>query len=119
MNNFNVRDIIMERQMNFYIQVYNHSTEFINSYLKNALLSHSSYTITNVNMCVNKYNIVFADLFKLNKGQIKEKIKNTYPPMDWRAGMVVELLQALDDTLNVELTTNEIRFLLNEICILN
>ena len=70
-------------------------------------------------MCLNKYNIVFVDLFKLNKGQIKLKIKNTYPPMDWRAGMVVELLQALDNTLNVELTTNEIRFLLNEICILD
>ena len=54
----------------------------------------------------------------LSKNQIKEIIRNTYPPMDWRAGMVVELLHALDGLLNVELNENEIILLLNEICTL-
>ena len=85
--------------------------------MKNALLSLTSYTVSNVNKILNKFDILYADLFDLKKFQIKKNIKIHYPPMDWRSGMTVELLHALDDQVDLGLTRQELRILLDEICI--
>ena len=117
MNSFNIMDVIMERQLNFYVQVYNHESDYISGYMKNALSSLTSYTVSNVNQILNKFDILYADLFDLKKFQIKKNIIKHYPPMDWRSGMTVELLHALDDQVDLGLNRHELRILLNEICI--
>ena len=116
MNSFNIKDVIMERQLNFCVQVYNHKSDYISGYMKNSLLSLTSYTLSNVNKILNKFQITYADLFNIKKSHIKKLIKNSYPPMDWRAGMTVELLHALDGQLDMGLSRQELRILLDEIC---
>ena len=113
---FSLTDLIMERQMNFYINVYNHPSKNVSNYLKNALICNSSYTVRNLNVFLNKFHITMNDLFLKNKQQIKMLIRKSYQPMDWRAGMLEELLYARDGIVDFGFNTEELKIILTNVC---
>ena len=96
MNSFNILDTIMERQANFYVQLLNHTSVNINSYIKNAMLYQTSYCISNINSFINRFNIVYVDFFNMKKNMFKRRISNRYHDIDWRANLVLEILHCLD-----------------------
>ena len=117
MDTWNITDVIMERQILFYINLNNHSCDTIRNYFKNAMMSNTSYCVKNVNAFVNKFNVTLYDLFKCSKTNIKSLIRRSYPPMDWRAGMIEELLNAKDGISDLGLFSDEIdRILLDTCC---
>ena len=70
-------------------------------------------------MFINKHHITLNDLFTSNKRKIKNLIRQSYPPMDWRAGMVEELLHAVDGVVDFGFTREELMDILNTVCIDN
>ena len=116
MKTCNITDIIRERQILFYINVNNHHCKTIQQYFKNAMLSNTSYCVKNINQFVNRFNVTVNELFKCSKGKLKSIIQRSYPIMDWRAGMIEELLNAKDGLTNLELSKDEIETILSNIC---
>ena len=116
MTTCNIFDIIIERQMLFYLSVHNHKSEMVRNIFRNSLLVNSSYCVRNVNICIDKLNISLEDLFLSTPRNVKAIIRRSYPPMDWRTGMMEELLNARDGTTNLGLSRAEIDVILNDIC---
>ena len=85
-NVFNLMDVIMERMLNFYVQVYNHESEYIRGFIKNSLLSLMSYTVSNINKILNKFQITYADLFDLKKSHIKKTYTKPLPTYGLESG---------------------------------
>ena len=117
MNSFNIVDIIMERQANFYVQMFNHTSAHIKSYMKNAMLYQTSYSISNINTFINKFNIVYVDFINMKKKMFKRKIGNTYNDTDWRSNLVLELLHCLDGHYDSGLSKEELRCILNDVAV--
>ena len=116
MNTCNILDIIIERQTNFYVNMYNHKSEFIQGFLKNSLLCYSSYSVSNVNIFVNRYGIPYSDVFELNKSNIKRIVKQNQQAMDWRCKIIIEVMMSLDGQLHTGLSQEELKNILNDIC---
>ena len=87
-----VDDIIMKRMLVFYVKGLSHSNEYISRFFKNTLVSNSSYSLTNLNIILNRYNIKYIDIFQLNKQCINQIIKDCNTDSDWRCDAVKELL---------------------------
>ena len=117
MNSFNILDTIMERQSNFYVQMFNHTNVNIKNCIKNAMLYQTSYCISNINSCINRFNIVYVDFFNVKKNMLKRKISNTYNDIDWRANLVLEILHCLDGQLDSGLTKEELKSILNDVAV--
>ena len=106
----------MERQINFYLMLYNHKSNYIRDFIKNVFMYQSSYTVSNVYKFVNKFNVPFCDLFKMKKCDIRNVINQSYSNIDWKVPIIKELLNILDGQMEVEMGREEIMFILNTIC---
>ena len=104
MNTFSMNDVIMERQMNFYCIMYQHSNEFLRNFMMSRLLDMRSLVVSNINIIISRLNVVYTDLIRLKKCDIKAAIQSFYPSMDWRASMALELIQGLEGTIGMGLT---------------
>ena len=111
----NIIDLIMERQVLFYIDLNNHPCDIIRKYFLNSMTSYSSYCVKNVNTFINKFNISLYEVLTSSKRKIKSLIQRSYPVMDWRAAMIEELLHARDGVTNLDLTKEEISLILQHI----
>ena len=117
MNTFKMNDAIMERQMNFYCLMYQHLNEFLRNFLMNCLLDIRSLVISNINIFINKLHIIHTDLIHFKKCDIKAAIQSLYPSMVWRASMALELIQGLEGTIDMGLNEDEMKWLLNDVCV--
>ena len=116
MKTLNIKDIIMERQLNFYVNMYNHSSVFINGYIKNSLLSQSSYSVSNINAIANRYDIAHNEIFHLKKASIKRLIQRQQPAEDWRCNVIREVLHCLDGQMHTCLGKEELKDVLTDVC---
>ena len=119
MDTCNVLDIVIERQILFYIYIKNHPNEIVRNMLRNSLLCYSSYCTKNINICINRLNVTLEDMMHSTKNTVKGSLKRLYPSMDWRTAMVEELLNAKDGVNDLGLSNDEINLILNDICFNN
>ena len=112
MDTLPIKDVIMNRIMNFFVHGLNHTNKIISDFFKNTLFSNSSYMSTNINRIIHNYNIQYEDIFDLNKAQIKRIIKQVHGEPDWRSNLVRELLDIRDGQVNCILTPSEAKNLL-------
>ena len=87
MNTFNINDVIMERQINFYVNMYNHKSKFLSDFTKNVFTSLTSYTRSNVYRFVNKFQIPFGDVFIMSKQLVKRTINNHSQNVNWKVSV--------------------------------
>ena len=108
---------VMFRLLSFFINGLNHTDDFISNFFKNTLLSNSSLMLVNVNKVLKEFDIKYCDLFKLNKLELKNIIKNKIEEPDWQCGIIKELLYMKDNynQLDTELSYNEVKFMLDQI----
>ena len=112
----NLVDTIMQRQICFYLNILNHKSKTISNVIKNSLSSYSSYVVRNVNMFLDKFKITLVDLINFNNPSVKRLVLQAQTPLDWRGGLVEELLHARDGVVNLEITNEEINIMLNDVC---
>lgn len=113
----NLIDIIMERQLCFYISGYNHPSKTISEFFKNTFLSNTSYAVLNLNKIMNRYNIVYKDCFNYTKSKVKKIISQKRETEDWRINIINELLSILDNRLLSPLDIQETKDILEYVCI--
>ena len=116
MNTFDISDIVLERQINFYLRMYNHQTMFIKDFMRNVFLSQSSYAVSNVYKFVNRFDIPFNDILHLNKNGIKRIISLKYQNVDWKISIIKEVLSCLDGHTEIDLNKEEMLYILNCVC---
>ena len=107
-----IKDIIMNRMMNFFVSGLKHSCTIISDFFKNVLLSNSSHMTTNINTILQYLNIRSSDLFNLTKSQIKLNFESKSDEIDWRCNFIRELLSIRENQLSVDLSKNEINAML-------
>ena len=76
-----------------------------------------SLVVSNLNVFINKFNVLYCDVLECNKPKIKNAIRRMYPPIDWRASMVVELLQGLEGTVDMGLHLEEMKWIMDDVCV--
>ena len=107
-----IRNIIMNRILNFFTSGVNHNCALISDFFKNVLLSNSSHMSTNVNTILQFLNVNYSDLFNLNKGQIRQLFENKTDEPDWRCNFMKELLFIRENQHSIDLNENEIKMIL-------
>ena len=108
-----IKDIIMNRMMNFFVSGLKHSCTIISDFFKNVLLSNSSHMTTNINTILQYLNIRLSDLFNLNKSQIKLIFESKSDEIDWRCNFIRELLSIRENQLSADFRKNEINTMLD------
>ena len=113
MESMEINDVIMFRMLNFIISGLNHSSEIITMFFKNMLLNNSSYMTTNLNKILNSFNLMYCDIFVMNKWQLKkhENMRKNEP--DWRVKAIKELLSIRDNQIYCILEYSETQELLD------
>ena len=74
MNTFPIINIIQERMINLYINGLNHSDSAVVRFFQNSLTSHSSYSLANGNIILNRFGTKYFDLFTFKKKDVKKKL---------------------------------------------
>ena len=105
--------IICNRQLNFYIKGISNPNSLINFYFKNAFLSISSFSITNLNNIMALYNLPYSTLFVNRKVTLVNK-NNDYEK--WRIDIIKELCDFKDLNNFSILSSNEINSILKFVC---
>ena len=113
MDTLPIRNIIMNRILNFFTSGLNHNCAIISDFFKNVLLSTSSHMSKNVNTILQFLNVNSSDLFNLNKRQIRQLFENKTDEPDWRCHFIKELLFIREDQHSIDLNNNEIKMILN------
>ena len=108
-----IKNIIMNRILNFFVSGLKHSCTIISDFFKNVLLSNSSHMSTNINTILQYLNIRSSDLFHLNKSQLRLIFESKSGEIDWRCHLIRELLSIRDNQLSVDLNKNEIKIMLD------
>ena len=106
----------MERQINFYRNLYHHESKFISDFTKNVFIYKTSYTMSNVYSFVHRFNIPLADLLYMNKLALKRAIDVHYQNEDWKVSVIIDILNCLDGLRDVGLARDELYLLLNFVC---
>ena len=71
--------------------------------------------LRNVNTILQKANITYGDLFRINKNFVKCKLKVRASQPDWRTNIVRELLDIRDSQLGCNLEQNEVNMMLRHL----
>ncbi len=115
MNSPPVHREIEKRMLNFFLEWFALScTRQI--FLKNALVSSSSYMLTNVNSVLNSLNVKYYEIFDCAAKSIITKFDLSEGEQDWQTRIIRELLIVRDRQLDVSLTYEEVCEFLDEIC---
>ena len=85
--------------------------------MKICLLNMGSLVVSNLNVLTNKFNVLYSDVLNFNKSKIKNTIQRVYTPIDWRASMVIELLQGLEGTIDMGLNLEEMKWMMEDVCV--
>ena len=105
--------LICNRQLNFYIKGINNPNSLINFYFKNAFLSMSSFSITNLNNIMTMYNLPYSTLFVNRKVTLVNKTDDNEK---WRINIIKELCNFKDFNNFSVLSYNEINAILKFVC---
>ena len=116
MKTFNINDVILERQVNFYINMYNHKSNFLSDFTKNVFTSHTSYALSNVYRFVHKFQNPFGDVFVMSNRLVKRAINNHYQNVDWKVSVIIDILHCLDGQTDVGLDRDQLSLILNHVC---
>ena len=108
MNTLPIKNIIMERMINFFICGINHKSSLISDFFKNTLLSKSSHMSMNVNTILKYLDISLCDILDLNKMITKKAFLNKLEEPDWRVGYVKELLHVRDGQSFIDLKIDQL-----------
>ena len=118
MNTFPIINIIQERMINFYMNGLNHSDSVVVRFFQNSLTSHSSYSVANVNIILNRFGMKYFDLFTFKKKGVKKRL-NCIRMHD--NDPVISLLKDLLDMRDVikisNLNHSEIRDIIQFVCV--
>ena len=110
--------VVMERMLIFFVNGLNHPSKQISGLFLNSLVSCSSYSITNVNIILKSFGIKYCELFNIKKNEIRKKILQKLPPVDWRCNMIKELLCVLDGEMDNDMDYDSTKDIFNYVCTL-
>ena len=116
MGTFEILDIIMERQVNFYVNMYHHTSKFMSDFMKNIFIYKSSYSMSNLYSFVHKFNVPVNDVLLMKKPAIRRAIQAKYNDLNWRIPMINELLDCIEGVGENGLVKDELLFMLDFIC---
>ena len=116
MDSMPIMNIIMYRIMTFFIAGINHVDDTIKGFFKNALLSNTSYMLMNINYIIKHCDMKYLDIFTISKLQFKHILKSKIEEPDWQSCMIKELLFMRDAPDETELTSEEIKLMLDGVC---
>ena len=115
MNSMPIEDIIMHRMLSFFLNGLKHKSIMISFLFTNVLTSKSSDMLRNINTILQKANIKYEELIRINKVMVKNRLKERATQPDWRANIVMELLDIRDGQLNCGLDHNEVNVMLKHL----
>ena len=116
MNSPPVRRVIEKRMLSFFLSGLHHPVQDISIFFKNALVSSSSYMLTNVNSILNSLNVKYYEIFDCAIKSIITKFDLSEGEQDWQTIITRELLSIRDRQLDVPLTYEEVCEFLDETC---
>ena len=110
---------IIARILKFYYGGINFNDNFISFIFKNSFYSMSSIMCQNMFFIMRKLSKNIFSLFSCDF-QLSSAVRKLRGDinLDWRAGLVSELLMCRDGTLASNLTSNDINLILYDICVL-
>ena len=117
MNSMTIENTIMHRMSSFFLNGLNHPNNVVNTFFKNVLVSNSSVMLRNLNTIQNKLKIKYVDLLILKKYEIRKYFETNNTESNWRVNMIKELLNIREQQLVCDLTQNEVKELLQYLCI--
>ena len=117
MNSMTIENTIMHRMSSFFLNGLNHPNNVVNTFFKNVLVSNSSVMLRNLNTIQNKLKIEYVDLLILKKYEIRKYFETNNTESNWRVNMIKELLNIREQQLVCDLTQNEVKELLQYLCI--
>ncbi len=116
MNSSPVRRVIEKRMLSFFLGGLHHPVQDISIFFKNALVSSSSYMLTNVNSLINYLNVKYYEIYDCAIKSIITKFDLSKGEQDWQTRIIRELLSIRDRQLDVPLTYEEVCEFLDETC---
>ncbi len=102
--------------LSFFLSALHHPVQDISKFLKNVLVSNSSYMLTNVNSILKSFNIKYCEIFDCEKIHYC-KVRSVKGKTNWQSRITRELLSIRDRQTDVPLTFGEVCELLDETCI--
>ena len=100
----------------FFRKGYLHKSKFISFFFKSAMYEDYSYMGRNVNIITRRMNIQLEDVLGRSIGWLKRNCKKQREP-GWRDALLRELMMCRDGLLQCPLTEEELRNLVDWICI--
>lgn len=108
-----IKNMIMNRILNFFIAGIHHDSTLIANFFKDVLLSTSSHMSTNIQTILKYLDIKYSDFLDLNRLQTKQLFKNKSEEPDWRSGIIKELLTIRENQLYTNMTQGEVKMILD------
>ena len=113
MNTNDVRSIIEQRMINFYINGFQHDNKLISHIFRNSLLTSMSYYVRNLNVIIHKHKLKYKDVFD-NCRQVRFKVR--LPEQEWKIELIKQLIYERDFNCNDILNKQEINDILFFLC---
>ena len=100
----------MERIINFFVSGIKHQSASISNFFKNVLVANSSHMLTNVSTILKFLNVHHYNILELNKSQVKKIFQSKIEKLDWRCGLIQELLSIKDNQLFIDIDMDQQEF---------